>query len=368
MIVNIISGDAKLPETGIMERHTRLFSPEKEGFGKVMEEAGAIIRAGGVVAFPTETVYGLGAGALNPEAVGKIFRAKGRPADNPLIVHIAQKEQCALLAAEISPTAEKLMEAFWPGPLTLILKKKAVVPDITTAGLDSVAIRLPASRIARELILAAGTPIAAPSANTSGKPSPTSASHVLEDLDGRIEAIIDGGGTDIGIESTVVDARGDVPVILRPGKIAEEELGKVTGEVETGYTDRTGDKGTPLSPGMKYTHYSPGATTVLLEGGTEAVRRKIQEVMRENPAGKKTGLLLTEELQGIEAEEIISLGPSAEPLFAAGRIFGAMREMDRKGIEVILIDGSFTGKGIGRAVLNRLRKAADSIIDCEEEQ
>lgn len=344
--------------------HTHIFNPEREQFQEVMEKCGKIIREGGLVAFPTETVYGLGADALNPEAVAKIFRAKGRPSDNPLIVHISDKKQCFKLAININPTAEKLMETFWPGPLTLILKKNTIVPHITTAGLDSVAIRLPSNPIARELIIASGKPIAAPSANRTGKPSPTCAAHVLEDLNGRIDAIIDGGDTDIGIESTVVDVRGNIPVILRPGDVSKEDLEKTVGKVEIGYCDSKKHIEKPLSPGMKYTHYSPRAEVILLEGNAENIKQKMAElVWKYSSDGKKVGLLLTRELQeGINATEIISIGPSGEPSIAASRIFGAMRDMDLKGIEIILIDGSFTTTGVGAAVFNRLRRAANTII------
>ncbi len=347
-----------------MKMHTHLFVPEKGKIKDIMQSAGKIIKEGGLVAFPTETVYGLGADALNPNAVQKIFDAKGRPADNPLIVHIAEKEQFSRFAAEIPQTAKKLIEHFCPGPLTLILKKTEIVPDITTAGLDSVAIRLPANEIARELISEAGTPIAAPSANRSGSPSPTCASHVLNDLDGRIDAIIDGGSTEIGIESTVVDAREDIPVILRPGDVSKEELEKVVGSVKIGYKDNKENTKSPLSPGMKYTHYSPMAEVVLLEGDAEAIKQKIAELIQQySSEEKKVGVLLTNELyEGINATKIISLGPSSEPSIAANRIFSALREMDLEEIDIILVDGSFTAQGIGAAVFNRLRKAASNVI------
>ncbi|MBP2031303.1 L-threonylcarbamoyladenylate synthase [Methanohalophilus levihalophilus] len=349
----------------LMKMHTHLFVPEEKNFEEIMQTAGKIIRKGGLVAFPTETVYGLGADALNPDAVQKIFDAKGRPADNPLIVHVAKKEQFSQLAEEITPTAQKLMEHFCPGPLTLILKKKKNVPDITTAGLDSVAIRLPSNEIALELISAAGTPIAAPSANRSGSPSPTSASHVMNDLEGRIDAIIDGGSTEIGIESTVVDARGKIPIILRPGDVSREELEKVAGKVEIGYKDHKISMEKPLSPGMKYTHYSPSAKVILLEGNAEAIKKKIAELIQQySSEGKKVGALLTTELQGnFKSMKTISLGSASEPSIAANRIFCAMREMDLEGMDIILVDGSFTAQGIGAAVFNRLRKASTNIIN-----
>ncbi|MDK2892361.1 L-threonylcarbamoyladenylate synthase [Methanohalophilus sp.] len=348
-----------------MKMQTHLFVQDKGNFEEVMQSAGKIIRAGGLVAFPTETVYGLGANALNPDAVQKIFEAKGRPADNPLIVHVAKKEDFFRLADEINPTAKKLMDTFCPGPLTLILKKKEIVPDITTAGLDSVAIRLPSNKIARELILASGTPIAAPSANRSGSPSPTSASHVMNDLNGKIDAIIDGGNTEIGIESTVVDARGDIPIILRPGEISREDIETVVGKVEIGYKDNKEGIKNPLSPGMKYTHYSPHAEVILLEGSAEAIKQKIAELIQQySSEEKKIGVLLTEELQdNFVAMKVISLGLASQPSVAAQRIFSAMREMDMEGIDIILVDGSFTSQGIGAAVFNRLRKAASKMIN-----
>lgn len=348
-----------------MKMHTHLFVPEKGNFEEIMQSAGKIIRKGGIVAFPTETVYGLGADALNPDAVQKIFDAKGRPADNPLIVHVAKREDFSRLAEEIPPTAQKLMDHFCPGPLTLILKKKDIIPDITTAGLDSVAIRVPSNEIAKELILAAGTPIAAPSANKSGSPSPTCASHVMNDLEGRIDAIIDGGDTEIGIESTVVDARGEIPIILRPGDVSREDIEKVVGEVEIGYKDNKVSVEKPLSPGMKYTHYSPHARVILLEGDAEAIKQKIAELIQQySSEEKKVGVLLTEEIHNdLKVVKVVSLGSASEPSVAANRIFGAMREMDLEGIDIILVDGSFTAKGIGAAVFNRLRKASTDVIN-----
>jgi L-threonylcarbamoyladenylate synthase len=347
-----------------MKMMTRLFVPEKSNFEEVMESAGKIIREGGLVAFPTETVYGLGADALNPDAVLKIFQAKGRPSDNPLIVHIADKEAFFSLAVEINPTARKLIDIFCPGPLTLILNKKEIVPDIITGGLDSVAIRVPSNEIARKLIIAAGTPVAGPSANTSGKPSPTCASHVLNDLDGLIDAVIDGGNTEIGIESTVVDARGEIPIILRPGDVSGDDIKRVVGKVKIGYMDSKLPIKNPLSPGMKYTHYSPLAEVVLLEGNAEAIKQKMGDLIPYYISkGKKVGALLTKELHtDTKPTKIISLGSSAEPSVAAKRIFSAMRDMDSEGMDIILVDGSFKADGIGVAVFNRLRKAATTVI------
>ncbi|RNI12005.1 threonylcarbamoyl-AMP synthase [Methanohalophilus sp. RSK] len=347
-----------------MQKKTEIMRIAEETADDIFKEAGKLLREGKTVAFPTETVYGLGADALNPQAVEQIFKAKGRPADNPLIVHVSNQDQCNQLVSTFTPIAKKLAECFWPGPLTIILEKTDMVPYITTGRLDTVAIRMPANQIAQKIIEAACKPIAAPSANLSGRPSPTTASHVEEDLQGRIDAIVDGGEVEIGVESTVVDARGEVPVILRPGKVSAEDIKRCTNtEVCIGYAKKN-DMENPLSPGMKYTHYSPSAKVILVQGNAKDVSAKIAYLVGEtNEEQKRAGLLLTEEIQNdFPLEEKLSIGQATKPETAAKRIFAGLREMDSKGMDLIIVDGSFTEKGIGAAVLERLQKAADMII------
>ncbi|HEY9576754.1 MAG TPA: L-threonylcarbamoyladenylate synthase, partial [Pseudobacillus sp.] len=271
-----------------------------------IKEAADLLKQDEVVAFPTETVYGLGGNALSDQAAAKIFAAKGRPADNPLIVHIASKQQVADVAVNISQTAERLMEAFWPGPLTVILEKRPNrLSEVVTAGLDTVAVRMPDHPVALAVIQEAGLPIAAPSANRSGKPSPTSAKHVQDDLDGVVAGIIDGGDTGVGVESTVVDCTGDIPIILRPGGITKEEIEEVVGEaaIDAALTDA---KQQPKSPGMKYKHYAPEAPVYLLEGSREWIQSRINE---QKQKGKRVGVLTTEEnLSFYEADVILPCG------------------------------------------------------------
>lgn len=263
-----------------MRTKTQIIHTDDDKFEEELAEAATMIKNGGTVAFPTETVYGIGADALNPDAVAKIFAAKGRPADNPLIVHIASKDEVLELAVDINKNAFLLMDKFWPGPLTLILKTNDHIPKITTGGLDTVGLRMPANNVAIELIKASGTVIAAPSANTSGKPSPTTAEHVIHDLDGKVDAIIDGGDAEIGLESTVVDATREVPVILRPGHISAEDIRNCIGKIEIGYTDKViENKEIARSPGMKYTHYSPETRVILVEGEYNGAKTKMLELV-----------------------------------------------------------------------------------------
>ncbi|WP_297500781.1 L-threonylcarbamoyladenylate synthase [Thermococcus sp.] len=310
------------------------------------------ILEGKLVAFPTETVYGLGANALNVSAVRRIFEAKGRPTDNPLIIHIADFSDLKRLAREIPREAKLLAERFWPGPLTIVLPKAEDVPDVTTGGLDTVAVRMPSHPIALALIRAS-TPIAAPSANISGKPSPTLAEHVVDDFYGKIEVIIDGGETNVGVESTVVDLTSDKPVLLRPGGLPLEEIEKVVGEVEIHPAVMGKTVGIARSPGMKYRHYSPNAQVIVVEGERERVRRKIAQLVGEyRSKGYRVGVMATEKY---EANEFFYLGKSEEEV--ARNLFKALRALDKRGVDIIIAEG-VEERGLGLAVMNRLRKAS----------
>ncbi|MBR5287028.1 MAG: threonylcarbamoyl-AMP synthase [Clostridia bacterium] len=326
---------------------------------QAIAEAAQIIRAGGLVGMPTETVYGLGADALNPQAVRSIFAAKDRPADNPLIVHVSSLEEIAPLVREIPEAATLLMEAFWPGPMTLILPKADCVSDAVSAGLDTVGIRMPASDAARALIRAAGTPIAAPSANRSGKPSPTTAQHVFEDMDGRIPMILDDGECEVGVESSVIDATGETPIILRPGGITPEMVKAVLGSCEVDEHVMSPLKEGELvrSPGMKHKHYSPEAKTVIYEGGAqqviEAIAAHYDEAER---MGEKPCILGFDE-HDFGTRNKLSLGSEKEPREAAKRLFAALRELDERG-ETLALCEAVEPTGIGLAVMNRMGRAA----------
>lgn len=322
--------------------------------------AGEILRSGGLVAFPTETVYGLGANALEEKAAAKIYAAKGRPSDNPLIVHIAEIEALEEIAAEVPETARLLAKAFWPGPLTLIFRKKEKVPYGTTGGLDTVAVRMPDHEIAREMILSGGGYIAAPSANTSGRPSPTTAAHVAEDLNGRIDMIIDGGSVGIGLESTIVDVSGEVPVILRPGYINQEMLGGIIGPVEMDQGLIAADSSIrPKAPGMKYKHYAPKAELVIIEGKPEQVVEKINKLIAEGEKkGEKVGVIGTEETKASYLGGIVkSIGSIHEELTIAQHLYGILREFDELAVTRIYSEAFDTPK-MGQAIMNRLIKAA----------
>ena len=324
--------------------------------------AAQMIRKGGLVAFPTETVYGLGADALNGEAVRRIYAAKKRPLDNPIIVHVATERDVYRLVEEVPPKAEEVMGIFWTGPLTLVLKALAKVPDATTGGLDTVAVRMPSHKVALALIRESGVPIAAPSANLSGRPSPTTAEHVRQDLDGRIEVILDGGPVDIGVESTVLDMTVDPPTVLRPGGTPYEELLKALGRVEL-HPSLLAGKRTRLSkapsPGMKHRHYAPKAELVLVEGPLEAVAVKVQRTADDlKRAGKSVSILATDETAtGYKADAVKSLGRRADSASAAKRLFGLLRELDDEKVDVIIAEG-VPFEGLGLAVMNRLRKAS----------
>lgn len=325
-----------------------------------IRRAGDILKEGGLVAFPTETVYGLGGNALDAQASAKIYAAKGRPSDNPLIIHIADWDAIYKIASEIPAEAKKLADAFWPGPLTMILKKSDAVPMATTGGLDTVAIRMPSNEVARALIRAGGGYVAAPSANTSGRPSPTCAAHVAQDLGEKIEMIIDGGNANIGLESTIVDLTEGKPTILRPGYINQEMLEQVLDEVEMDRGLISPDSNVhPKAPGMKYRHYAPKADLIIVEGEAARVREKINELVRENlAAGKKAGVIGTDEsLLYYKEGDVRSIGSRKEEITIAQHLYSILRDFDESDISVIYSE-SFETPKIGQAIMNRLIKAA----------
>lgn len=363
-----------------------------------LKEAAGILRSGGLVAFPTETVYGLGGNALDEDAARKIYAAKGRPSDNPLIAHVSCVEEVAPLVKEIPEAGRKLMEAFWPGPLTMIFPKSEKVPYGTTGGLDTVAIRMPDDPVANRLIALAGVPVAAPSANTSGRPSPTTADHVWQDMNGRIEMIIDGGPVGIGVESTIVDVSSAVPAVLRPGAITMEMLAEVLGEVsvDPAILGPLSADVRPKAPGMKYKHYAPKADLTLVEPGTGADResraeqvtgaeqkngadrntgadpetgldeaqlqamiRKVRELSREKiEAGYKVGVICTDESRGCYTDgEVRSIGARKSQASVAHNLYALLREFDDLGVDYIFSE-SFPKDHLGQAIMNRLSKAA----------
>ena len=363
-----------------------------------LKEAAGILRSGGLVAFPTETVYGLGGNALDEDAARKIYAAKGRPSDNPLIAHVSCVEEVAPLVKEIPEAGRKLMEAFWPGPLTMIFPKSEKVPYGTTGGLDTVAIRMPDDPVANRLIALAGVPVAAPSANTSGRPSPTTADHVWQDMNGRIEMIIDGGPVGIGVESTIVDVSSAVPAVLRPGAITMEMLEEVLGEVsvDPAILGPLSADVRPKAPGMKYKHYAPKADLTLVEPGTGADREsraeqvtgaeqkngadrntgaapetgldetqlqamicKVRELSREKiEAGYKVGVICTDESRGCYTDgEVRSIGARKSQASVAHNLYALLREFDDLGVDYIFSE-SFPKDHLGQAIMNRLSKAA----------
>lgn len=330
-----------------------------------LNEAADIIKNGGLVACPTETVYGLCANALNISAVGDIFKAKGRPNDNPLIIHIADLNMLTPLVLEISPIARCLIECFWPGPLTLIFKASSLVPKVVTGGLDTVAIRLPSHPVMRSLIKTSGVPIAAPSANTSGKPSPTNPRRVMEDLNGKIDAIIEGEDCEFGVESTVVDTTSEVATILRPGGITyemlEEALGKVA--IDPAITHKLTAHEVPRAPGMKYIHYSPNAEVIIVEGPIERTVPAISSFVKaQQLEGKKVGILATDETKHLFASDLVlSAGSEKDLGTIAAHLFEMLRSFDDAGIDIVY-SLAFPKTGIGYAVMNRLEKSAGYCI------
>ncbi|MCM1191452.1 MAG: L-threonylcarbamoyladenylate synthase [Butyrivibrio sp.] len=325
-----------------------------------LRRGGSIIQNGGLVAFPTETVYGLGGDALNRDSSRKIYAAKGRPSDNPLIVHICKLEDMEKIAREVPEEAFRVAEAFWPGPLTMILHKAERVPTETTGGLDTVAVRFPSDKTARKLIEYGGGYIAAPSANRSGRPSPTLAKYVAQDLDGRIDMIIDGGRVGIGLESTILDMTVRPPQILRPGYVTEAMLHRVLREVDTDVTILEADSGqAPRAPGMKYRHYAPRGELTIVEGELEAVIEAInRQAAADRDLGEKTGIICASESERrYLADAVKCLGSRGDQESVAGNLFAALREFDDEGVTKIYAE-SFEAPGLGQAIMNRLLKAA----------
>lgn len=327
----------------------------------VLEQAAATIRAGGLVAFPTETVYGLGANAFDAEATARIFAAKGRPANDPLIVHIADPEMLAQVAAEVPPLAERLAAVFWPGPLTLVLRKSARIPDNVSAGRPTVALRMPAHPIALGLIRAAGCPIAAPSANRFSRPSPTSAAHVLADLNDRVDLLLDGGPTQIGLESTIVDLSSETPVVLRPGGIALEKLQEYLPGLRFEPQYLTEDVSAP-APGVLLRHYAPQTPLFAFEGPREAVLARMRSIAQEYAArGEAVGVLALDEDAATftDLAQVATLGPDIDAM--AAQLFDALRTLDSAGLAVLLARTP-EAEGLGLAIRDRLTRAAEGRI------
>jgi L-threonylcarbamoyladenylate synthase len=345
---------------------TRLFRVSDKGnFSaedlRCIQEAAEVIRAGGLVGFPTETVYGLGGNALDASASRKIYAAKGRPSDNPLIVHVSFMEEIPPITADIPEDGRKLAERFWPGPMTLIFRKSDAVPRETTGGLDTVAVRMPSDPVAAELIRRAGVPIAAPSANTSGRPSPTRAEHVWQDLHGRIDVILDGGPVKVGVESTIVDVTGETPTLLRPGAITMEMLEDAVGhvDIDPAILGPVSPDVHPKAPGMKYRHYAPKADLTIVEGDMDRVVDEINRLAEEKlAAGKKVGIICTEETKNRYPEGMLeSIGTRSRQETIAHNLFAVLRDFDDRGAEYIFSEG-FAEDHLGQAIMNRMKKAA----------
>lgn len=340
-----------------VKMHTKILkiNPKNPQLSKI-KQAAKVIKSGNLVAFPTETVYGLGANALDSRSVKKIFVAKGRPSDNPLIIHISDISDLKMLADHIPNTAHELIAKFWPGPLTLVLKKSKIVPKITTGGINTVAIRMPKHKIAQALIRETGVPIAAPSANFSGRPSPTTAKHVSDDLTGKINMILDGGKTKIGIESTVIDLSRKHPLLLRPGGVSLEQLQTIIGEIAIHpSTHERKSKLIHRSPGMKYRHYSPNAKIILIDGPEDKVKSKILHLLEQyQKQGKKVGIMSISNKK-YKSDMTVFLGKNLDVI--AANLFNTFREFDIKKIDIILVQG-ISRKGLGLGIMNRLEKAA----------
>lgn len=335
--------------------------PEDPQIGKI-RIAAKLIRAGGLVAFPTETVYGLGADVLNAAAVRGLFAAKERPLDNPPIVHVCNLKDVYRLAEKVSMEAEELMRSFWPGPLTLVLKRSRIVPDVAVAGLDTVAVRMPRHKVALALISESRCSISAPSANLAGRPSPTAAEHVINDLEGRIDAVLDAGRTVIGVESTVLDVTVDPPRLLRPGGTSVESLKEVVGEVELDsgvVAEKPVSGGQPRSPGMRHKHYAPKAELIVVEGQVTAMVDKVNELVEiHKRRGNVVGVLCGDETADYyEADVVRSFGSRSDLSAVAWNLFALLREFDSDGVDVIVAEG-VPLQGLGLAVMNRLRKAS----------
>lgn len=346
---------------GIMDTKIVKITDKEQVKDEELLEAAEILRNGGLVAFPTETVYGLGANALNEEAAKKIYAAKGRPSDNPLIAHISSMDELPAIVEEIPEAGRKLAEKYWPGPLTMIFPKKDIVPMGTTGGLNTVAVRMPSDKIASRLIKLAGVPVAAPSANTSGRPSPTMAEHVIEDMNGKIEMIIDGGQVGIGVESTIVDVSGKIPTLLRPGAVTIEMLRETLGEVEIdpAILGPMSKDVKPKAPGMKYRHYAPKAGMVLVEGDQDAVVSYInKEAKQAISEGKRVGIICTEESRACYPEGILEvIGSREQEETVAHNLFAVLRNFDEREVDCIFSE-SFSKDQLGQAIMNRLCKAA----------
>lgn len=341
----------------------------EEADEEALREAGQVLKSGGLVAFPTETVYGLGGDALNRDSSRKIYEAKGRPSDNPLIVHIAEMEALEDIVQEVTPQARRIAEEFWPGPLTMILPKADKVPLETTGGLSTVAVRMPSHPVAKKLIQYGGGYVAAPSANTSGKPSPTVAKYVVEDMDGRIEMILDGGEVGIGLESTIIDLTVNPPQILRPGYVTERMLAEVLGQVDIDRTILEKDCGlAPKAPGMKYRHYAPFGELTIVMGESEGVVSYINEQSRlYQQRGCKVGVIGSQEtLTEYVADVVKNIGRRDDEEAIARNLYRILREFDEEKVEVIFSEG-FHSNGMGQAIMNRLLKAAGhKVINLEK--
>ena len=352
--------------------HTRYFDlRDTKGQQKIIEDqisaAADILRQGGLVGIPTETVYGLGANALDAEAVNKIFEAKGRPQDNPLIIHIPGPQWLPRYCEDVPPLAYTLARKFWPGPLTMILKRKPIVPDATTAGLDTVGVRCPDHQVTLSIIREAGVPVAAPSANTSGRPSCTTAADVMEDMEGKIDAVVDGGPCQVGVESTILDLTCTPPRLLRPGGLPLEALEEVVGPVavDKAVTERLKDGEQPKAPGMKYKHYAPKADMVIVDGTRKHVIAKINELVASHrDDGKKIAVIATEETkQFYDADVVLSMGSRADEDSIAHELYRILRDCDELDVDVIFSE-SFSTPRIGQAIMNRMLKAAGhQVID-----